>query len=759
MDVGYAEQGWIGAPQREMSQTVGAPGYGDRGTASIHYYDPKGRPTLNLNQADGKYFYTATSYDDYSRPKSVRYFWRPAGDEDPNTPYYWNDWGYAYTYDAKSYLTKLTDSAGRIWWEAAPATGYDHLDRPVTVRKGNGHWTSRTYRDTDGLLTAIQTGPTPGATAIQNLTFAYDGLGNLTGRTVAAAGGPAESFTYDSLNRLRNSSIGGDTAYELNGNITAKKGVDGTASGAYAYSATKPHAVSSAFGNTYTYDANGNLLTRTGSGGTWSTKWAGFDKPRWLINATTGKGEEFTYNANRSRLVHLSIDKASSADSSATPAHYTRKKVYGLGPQLEADYANTAATAAPVWKLDKVRIYVPGPEGTIGTMEFNPRAPFANATTALVYHYDHLGSIERLTPYGSAATTDALDGAGKPSRYSYDAWGQRRNPDTWTGKIPVDANGKATTTADGGAEDATPRGFTGHEMLDDIGLVHMNGRIYDPLLGRFLSADTVVQFPGNLQSFNRYSYVQNNPLTFKDDTGHFINFVIGAVIGGGIDLAAQVFIEGKSLKQVNYASVGISAAAGATGVGLGGVVANASKSLATTAIKQVAIRAGGNMVAGAVVGTAQTAATNAVSDKSEQKSLLTGALLGAAGGAAGSLAGDVAEAAANKLGNAATKVAADALVDQKALQTKLIQGGTLQVTGSLSGDLSTAAAAAGEVVGSLTGEVPGVVSTIVESAEPPPAQEVLPSQEPAPSQEPPPQEEEPPPAEPIQLPDVILHRK
>ena len=287
----------------------------------------------------------------------------------------------------------------------------------------------------------------------------------------------------------------------------------------------------------------------------------------------------------------------------------------------------------------------------------------------------------------------------------------------------------------------------------------MNGRIYDPLLGRFLSADIVVQFPGNLQSFNRYSYVQNNPLTFKDDTGHFINFVVGAVIGGGIDLAAQVFIEGKSLKQVNYASVGISAAAGATGVGLGGVVANASKSLATTAIKQVAIRAAGNMVAGAVVGTAQTAATNAVSDKSEQKSLLTGALLGAAGGAAGSLAGDVTEAAANKLGNAATKVAADALVDQKALQTKLIQGGTLQVTGSLSGDLSTAAAAAGEVVGSLTGEVPGVVSTIVESAEPPPAQEVLPSQEPAPSQEPPPQEEEPPPAEPIQLPDVILHWK
>ncbi len=49
----------------------------------------------------------------------------------------------------------------------------------------------------------------------------------------------------------------------------------------------------------------------------------------------------------------------------------------------------------------------------------------------------------------------------------------------------------------------------------------MNGRIYDPLLGRFLSADVVVQAPGNLQAYNRYSYVLNNPLTFTDPTGFF----------------------------------------------------------------------------------------------------------------------------------------------------------------------------------------------------------------------------------------------
>jgi RHS repeat-associated protein len=69
------------------------------------------------------------------------------------------------------------------------------------------------------------------------------------------------------------------------------------------------------------------------------------------------------------------------------------------------------------------------------------------------------------------------------------------------------------------ARGLSPRGFTIHEMLDDLSLVHMNGRIYDPLLGRFLSADVVVQAPGNLQAYNRYSYVWNNPLTRIDPSG------------------------------------------------------------------------------------------------------------------------------------------------------------------------------------------------------------------------------------------------
>ncbi|MEX2964092.1 RHS repeat-associated core domain-containing protein [Microbulbifer sp. TYP-18] len=65
----------------------------------------------------------------------------------------------------------------------------------------------------------------------------------------------------------------------------------------------------------------------------------------------------------------------------------------------------------------------------------------------------------------------------------------------------------------------TRRGYTGHEHLDRTGLIHMNGRIYDPTLGRFLSPDPLVQAPTFSQSWNRYSYAFNNPVGFTDPTG------------------------------------------------------------------------------------------------------------------------------------------------------------------------------------------------------------------------------------------------
>ena len=110
-------------------------------------------------------------------------------------------------------------------------------------------------------------------------------------------------------------------------------------------------------------------------------------------------------------------------------------------------------------------------------------------------HTDRLGSV-----------LDVVEGDGNvQASWSYDAWG---NPGNWTANW-------------------FPRGYTGHEMLPEFGLINMNGRMYDPVLGRFLSPDDYVQMPHSPQGFNRYAYCMNNPLKYTDPSGEIFTWNIG----------------------------------------------------------------------------------------------------------------------------------------------------------------------------------------------------------------------------------------
>ena len=112
------------------------------------------------------------------------------------------------------------------------------------------------------------------------------------------------------------------------------------------------------------------------------------------------------------------------------------------------------------------------------------------------------------------------------------------------------------------------RGYCGHEMLPEYGLIDMRGRVYDPTVGRFLSCDNYVQEPDNSQNFNRYSYCLNNPLRYTDPTGEFWNLIIGAAIGGVINWASHGFKF--NAQGLGYFATG--AAAGAVGIGIAGGV-------------------------------------------------------------------------------------------------------------------------------------------------------------------------------------------
>jgi RHS repeat-associated protein len=118
------------------------------------------------------------------------------------------------------------------------------------------------------------------------------------------------------------------------------------------------------------------------------------------------------------------------------------------------------------------------------------------------------------------------------SASAFDPWGQRRDAQAWHPWQAPSPGALATMRG------ITPRGYTGHEHLDALGIIHMNGRIYDPHLGRFLQADILIEDTGTL---NRYTYVHNNPLAYTDPTGHFS---IGRLLRTVAAIAISVYTGG-----------------------------------------------------------------------------------------------------------------------------------------------------------------------------------------------------------------------
>jgi RHS repeat-associated protein len=113
-------------------------------------------------------------------------------------------------------------------------------------------------------------------------------------------------------------------------------------------------------------------------------------------------------------------------------------------------------------------------------------------------HKDHLGSYQTITNQKGAVV----------ELRSYDPWGRLRNPINWNFD-EYQWNYKFD------------RGYTGHEHMSEYNLINMNGRVYDPWLGRMLSPDPILQAPSNSQNYNRYTYAMNNPLKYTDPSGYY----------------------------------------------------------------------------------------------------------------------------------------------------------------------------------------------------------------------------------------------
>jgi RHS repeat-associated protein len=399
-----------------------------------------------------------------------------------------------YVFTTLGYLKEVRDNASNaLYWQANSLDAEGHL---LQQTYGNSIQTTQSYNPANGRISAIQSGT---GNNVQNLSYQYDALGNITARGDANQS-LSESFVYDSLNRLTSSTVNSSgagivtqtLAYSALGNITSKSDL-----GTYTYPASgassiRPHAVRQialADGSNiaFAYDANGALTTQSqvdAQSNAVPTKsrsqfYTSFNMPQSMGQGTTSAA--FYYGPEHQRVKQISSVQGATV------------------------YVNPGNEGALFYEKDtkpdnsiEQRAFITAGGQVVAIVKALTSG--GTTTTSVRYmHRDNLGSVTAITDESGTVV----------ERLAYEPFGKRR--------FANGANDPNNTLL----PQNTDRGFTGHEMLDEIGLIHMNGRVYDPLVGRFLSADPHIQSPGSLQSYNRYTYVGNNPLNSTDPSGYF----------------------------------------------------------------------------------------------------------------------------------------------------------------------------------------------------------------------------------------------
>jgi len=242
--------------------------------------------------------------------------------------------------------------------------------------------------------------------------------------------------------------------------------------------------------------------------------------PHALTSAETAPG---VFPEDAQFIIYNSFDKVTGIYEGRPPVYKELTIQYGHHRErISQQYSDGQNTIDKVWAGSCEYItengqtttltYLSGPEGVFAQ---NP-----NGSENIRYiHKDHLGSWNTITDENGNLLQEL----------SFDPWGTRRDPATW----------RAFTVPP--ADPLFDRGFTGHEHLYGFQLINMNGRMYDPVVSRMLSPDNFIQAPDFSQSFNRYSYVWNNPLVLTDPSGEMAMyyamglFIVGSVIENAIN--------------------------------------------------------------------------------------------------------------------------------------------------------------------------------------------------------------------------------
>jgi len=438
------------------------------GHIQTHSYDTAGRIKQTLTAIGSLSFTEKYAYDtQFGRIKAMQY---PSGEH------------VAYRFDDNGYLIedyqRFTDGSEQSLRIVDEYSAFGSINQQTF----SNHYVQQFSRNLAGSLTSICTSSSGGCSTIgvQYLNYDYDGMGNLAFQHNVITQFK-ESYNYDELMRVDDSTktykgityAAVNYDYDAAGNILVK----GDYGSQYLYGSVGKGAGGNAGPNairqfirggtkTFTYDNNGNRLTGDGVTLTYN------DQNKPLTVDRNNVKSIFSYDANGNRYKQVKQQSGSVVSTTYYVGSFEREVT--LGSTVDKTYIGDHTI--------KMKAHV----GSLGN-----QSPFQHVLR------DHLGSVDTLM--------DARTGAVLQHR-GYDVFGRPRDI----------ASGNALLTSWQGVT----KGYTDHEHLNEQELIHMNGRIYDFNVGRFLSVDPFLQFPENSQSANPYSYILNNPMSGVDPTGY-----------------------------------------------------------------------------------------------------------------------------------------------------------------------------------------------------------------------------------------------
>jgi len=304
------------------------------------------------------------------------------------------------------------------------------------------------------------------APGVQDMSFQFDTKGNLQYRTDNLTN-QNEQFTYDGLNRLTNWNVYQSGALAKQNSLTFDAATSNITSKTDLGNLTMSYGGNRADGSAIGPHA---LATIAGVPASFPTAdlnvtYTDFNKIDMLTEAD--KNYSLTYGVDNQRCLSVLTQGTAS-----------------LAKYYIGNYEEETDQLGNVKKIH----YLSGSAMLVNL----------NGVETLYYGYtDNQGSLVALTD----ANGNVVE------KYAYDPWGARRNPTDWTQK-------------DSRTSWITNRGYTGHEHLDAFNIINMNGRVYDPATGMFLSPDPFIQSPGDWVNYNRYSYCMGNPMRYTDPSGY-----------------------------------------------------------------------------------------------------------------------------------------------------------------------------------------------------------------------------------------------